>query len=136
TQFKEAAVGLERGGEVKVLLPARLDDSPTEIVGIKQDHHLNAGGGLELPDELGGQLRGLLKREAQGWTMDVFDIQPDAQRDNILTEDQNGAHILVPPNVGVERRVLQLGDRVHGRAPFCLLRIIDDQVDGVSSLRV
>lgn len=51
----------------------------TEVVGIKQDDHLEAGGGLELPDELGGQLRGLPKGEAQRLGLLGLHIEPAPQ---------------------------------------------------------
>jgi hypothetical protein len=46
-----------------VLGPTCLDHTPTEIVGIKEDRDREAGGGLELPDELGRQLYGLPERD-------------------------------------------------------------------------
>jgi hypothetical protein len=60
----EASIALQGRGKVEVLIPARLDDASTEIVGVKQDHHLDAGGGLDLPEELGGQCRALLEGES------------------------------------------------------------------------
>ena len=50
--LEEAAMALERGGQVKALLTAGLDHGRTKIVGIKQDHHLDPRGSLKLPNEL------------------------------------------------------------------------------------
>jgi hypothetical protein len=47
---EEAAMALQRRGKVKVLLPAGLHDGVTQIVGVKQDDHLDSGRCLELPD--------------------------------------------------------------------------------------
>jgi hypothetical protein len=54
----------------------------------------------------------------------------------MLAEDQNATYILVAPDVSVDRRVLHLGHYVHRLAPFSLLGIIDDQVEGVSLVRM
>jgi hypothetical protein len=50
----------------------------------------------------------------------------------MLAEDRNATYILVAPDVSVDRRVLHLCHRVHRLAPYSLLRIIDDQVEGVA----
>ena len=63
-QLEETAIALERGRKVKALLTAGLHDGRAQIVGIKQHHHLDAGGGLELPDQLGRQCGGLAEGTA------------------------------------------------------------------------
>ena len=126
----EAAIAFQRGGNVKVLLPAGLHDGVTQRVGVKQDHDLDASGGLELPDELGRQCGGVPEGDAHGPTVRFFDIQPDAPGDHLLAEDQDAAHILVALDIRVARRVLHLGHRVHHFAPFRLLGIIDEQKRG------
>jgi hypothetical protein len=53
-QLAEAAVALERGGEVKAPRPTGLDNGMAQLVGIKQDEDFHAGRRLELLDQLGG----------------------------------------------------------------------------------
>jgi len=62
----------------------------------------------------------------------LFDIEPDAKRDDLLTADQDGTDILMAPDGGVARGVLHLGDGGHGFTPFGFLGIIAHQVDGCS----
>jgi hypothetical protein len=50
----------------------------------------------------------------------------------MLAEDQNATYIMVAPDVSADRWVLHLDHRVHRLAPFSLVGIIDDQVEGVS----
>jgi hypothetical protein len=76
--FAAGAVALEGGGKVEALLPAGLNHRPTQIVGIIQDDHLDASRGRALPDQLGGQLRGLAEGELQGRAVRWFGIEPEA----------------------------------------------------------
>jgi hypothetical protein len=78
-----------------------------EIIGIKQDHHLDASGGLELPDKVSGQFRGLPKRASHGLGMRGLGIQADAPRDDLVTANQNGTNILGPLNIGSNRNGIQ-----------------------------
>lgn len=72
--LEEASIAPERGGKVKVLLATGLHDGPTQRVGIKQHHDLDARRGLALPNELRGQLGGFVKGEPQGRTRRLFDL--------------------------------------------------------------
>jgi hypothetical protein len=65
-----------------------------------------------------------------------FDVQPDAIGDHMLAEDQDATDLLMASDVRVNRWIFQLGDRVHGRAPFGLLRVIDDQREGFPRRRM
>jgi hypothetical protein len=76
--FAEAAVAFQRGSEVQVLRPAGVHDGATQRVGVKQDHDLDASGGLALTDELGRQCGGFPEGAALGPTGRVFGIPPDA----------------------------------------------------------
>jgi hypothetical protein len=125
--FAEAAMAFQRGGNVNVLLPAGLHDGVTPRVGVKQDHDLDASGGLELPDELGRPCGGCPAGDAHGPTMRLFDIPPDAPGDHLLAEDQDAAHVLGALHLRVARRILHRGHRVHHLASFRLLGIIDEQ---------
>jgi hypothetical protein len=125
-------MALQGGGNMKLLRAAGPHDRGTQIIGIKQDHDLDASGGLELPNEVGGQLGCFLERDAHRGTGLLLDIQPDAPGDDVLPEEQGATDILVAPDIGVGRGVLHLGDRLHRLAPFGCLGVVKDQVDGVS----
>ena len=64
--------------------------------------------------------------------MRLFDIEPDATGDHVITADQDGTHILVALDVRVGRGVLHLGNGVHRLTPFGFLGVIDDQIDGLA----
>jgi hypothetical protein len=132
----EVAVALEGGGEGETLLPTGLYHRPTQIVGIEPDDHLDAGRGRALPDQLGRQLRGLAEGELQGRAVRLFDREPETIGQHVVAEDQDAADVLVASHVRVDRRVFPLGDRIHGLAPFGLLRIIDDEIERLSRLWV
>jgi hypothetical protein len=129
--LEEAAIALQRGGKVKVLLPASFHDGVTQIVGIKEDQDLDAGRGLAPPDELSGQFRGLAERELQGRSLRFLHIKPDPKGNDMITDHQDCADILMSPNIGLGRGVFHLGHRVHSLAPFGLLGVINDQVNGL-----
>src|SRR5918998_2973665 len=101
----EIAMASQGGDKVETRLPTRLDHGGTEIVGIKQDEELDAGRGVALPDQLGRQLRRLAKWDTHARARLFLDIQPDAPGDYLVTVDQDGADVLVPPNVGLGGRV-------------------------------
>jgi hypothetical protein len=115
---------------VATLCTTGLEHSMAERVGIKQHHDLDARGGGAFSDQLGGQLGGLTEGHSQGGTVFFFDVPPDAIGDHMLAEDQDATDILRASDVRVNRRLFQLGDRVHGRAPCGLLRVMDDQREG------
>jgi hypothetical protein len=119
---------------MEAVFTAGLHDGGAEIVRITQHHHRDARGGLELPQQLGGQCGGRAEGQPSGRTVCVFDREPDANRDDVITADQDGTDILVAPDVRVGRGVLHLGDGVYGSTPFGFLRIIQDQLDGLSRL--
>jgi hypothetical protein len=133
-QLKEPAMALEGGGHVKVWRATGLPYGVAEIVGITQDHDLNTGGGLALPDELGRQLGGLVKREIQSRTPFFFDVEPDAKGNHMLVEEQNATDIPMAPAVGLGHGVFQLGNGVYDGSLLSFLRSIDDQIDGFSWL--
>ena len=128
--LEAAAVALQGGGQVKLLLPAGLHDRVAQRVGIKEDQHLDAHRGLELPDELRRPFGGFPEGTLQGATRGFFDIEPEAKRDDLPAEEQNATDILVTPDVCLERWILHLGHGVHDLAPFGFLRVINAQVDG------
>jgi hypothetical protein len=78
-----------------------LDHGVAEIVGVKQDHHLDASRGLELPDELRRQLRGLGKGEPQGHPVFFLDVESDARGDDMVTVGQDSTDIAVPADIGI-----------------------------------
>jgi hypothetical protein len=133
--LEQAAMALQRRGKVKTLLSAGLDHGSTEIVGIKQDHDLHPGGGVELPNEVGGQPGGFPERDAHGRTRLLFDVEPDPPGDDLLAKEQRATNVLVTPDIGVGRRVLHLGHRLHPLAAFAFLGIVEDQIHGVPELR-
>jgi hypothetical protein len=83
---------------------------------------------------LGRQLRGFAEGELQGSAMRLFAIEPDVIGQHVIAEDQDAADIPVASNVRIDRRVFHLGGRIHGLAPFGLLRIIDDEIEHLSRL--
>ena len=70
--LEEAAVAFQGRGKVKLLLPASLHDRRAQIIGIKEDQHLDTRRGLEFPDELGGQFGGFPEGKLQGGTLGFF----------------------------------------------------------------
>jgi hypothetical protein len=48
----------------------------------------------------------------------------------------NGADILVAPDMGIGHGILHLRYRVHALAPLRLLRVIDDQREGIALARM
>jgi hypothetical protein len=131
-QLEETAMALERRGQVEALLTAGLHGGRAERVGITQHHHRDAHGGLKLPEPLGSQLGGLAKGQPQGGTRRLFDIKPDAKRDDMITADQQSADILVAPDVRVGRGVFHRGDGVHRPTTCGVLGIIKDHIAGLS----
>ena len=88
---------------MKTLRAAGLHDRGTQIIGIKHGHDLDASGGPELPDELRRQLRGFEQGDCHGGALRLLDIQPDAHGNHVVTIDQDGTDVLVPP--GCRRRL-------------------------------
>ena len=88
---------------MKVLLPTGLHDRVAQIVGIKQDHDLDARRGLELPDELAPPTRWSLKGELPRlghWAFLTYSRMP--QGITCSRKTRMRTDILVPPDVGVE----------------------------------
>ena len=104
-----------------------LYDGWPQIVGIAQDHDLDARGRLELPDEVRCQLRRLTNRKTPGRTVGFFDIKPDATRDDVTMADHDGADRLMPPDVRLSRGVFPRGDGVPRLDPVGFLGVINDQ---------
>ena len=134
-RLQRAPIVLEGRGKVEALFPAGLYHRGPQIIGITRHDDLDAGGGIELPNEVGGQLDRFLEGDTHRGTRFLLDIQPDAPGDHVLPEEQNATDILVPLEIGVGRGVLHLGDRVHRPAPFGLLRVVNDQVESFSRAR-
>ena len=68
--------------------------------------------------------------------MCFFDVQPDARGEHRLAEDQEATDRLLAADGRVKRRLFHRGDRVHGLAPFGLLRVIDDPREGFPRRRL
>jgi hypothetical protein len=131
-RLAEAPMALARGGQVDPLRATGLHDRPTHLVGITQDHDLDAGGWRHLPDQLGGHLGRLAQGQPQGWTVLLLDIEAEALGEPVLAEDQKATPRLVAPDVRGEPRVLPLGHGVPRLAPVGLLRILEDAIARLS----
>jgi hypothetical protein len=119
-----------------VLLPRGLHDAVAPIVGIEQDHHLDARRRLAHPHEWRRQLRGVAKGTRQAPSGIFFDVQLDTPGDHVITADQDRPYILMPPDVSLRCWVLHLGDRVNALPPLGLLGIIEDEIDRLLALRM
>jgi hypothetical protein len=135
-RLAQAAMPLEGGGQAKALRTTGLHDGMAEIIGITQDHHCDARGGLELPEQVSGPCRSLPKRASHGLGLRGLGLQPDVPRDNLVTADQHDTHLLVPLHEGVRRGILPRGHRLYAQPPCGVLGIIDAQRDGLPRLRV
>jgi hypothetical protein len=131
-----AAMPCQGSGTTTTLLSTSLHDRMAAIVGSKQDHNVAGAESLQRPDEWGGQLGPLPARESQRLGLLRLHIQPDAPGADVATAHQEGAAILVPPQVGVSHGVLQLSHRVQAVPPCCLLGIINAHIDGLPRRRV
>jgi hypothetical protein len=129
---EEAALALARGGTGDARHTAGLHHGRAQRGGLKLPRDLDARGGLALPAPWSGPFRGLAAGPPQGWAVRLLDIQAEANREDVITADQDGADILVTPDGRVGRGVLHLGDGIHG-APTCgVLGSLQDHVDGLS----
>ena len=132
----ETAMALEGGGNVATLFTTSLHNGGAERVRLTQHHHRDTHGGLELPNQLGGQFGGVAEGQPSDRTVCLFAREPDAQRNDLITADRNGTDILMAPDVGGARGVLHLGDGGHGLTPLGFPGIIDHQGDGCSGRRL
>jgi hypothetical protein len=128
----EMAMASQGGDAGETLLPTRLDDAGTAIVGLTQDEELDAGRGVALPEQLGRPLRRLATGATHARALRFLALQPEAPGDYLVTVDQEGADVLVPPDVGRGGRAFHRRDGVHQLAPCGWLRGVQDQGDGLT----
>jgi hypothetical protein len=69
--------------------------------------------------------------DAYDGAVGLLDVEPDAKGHHVVPIDQDGTDILMPPDVGVSRRVFHLGNRVHRLALFGWLGVINDHIEGL-----